>query len=199
VAGLVVPGLGDGAAAGSIHETAAAVSRGVGIDDLAIEARLRDADAVIGERDGSEVAHHHQMVRVVARVADKSDDGMVGVVEINPLKARGIEIHFMQGAFGAVQVIQVSDQELKLAVRVILEQIPVEALMGVPFILLSELAAHEEHFLARMAVEEGVKRAEVGKLLPDVAGHLGQKRAFAVHHLVMREHQDEILGKSVKQ
>ena len=50
-----------------------------------------------------------------------------------------------------------------------------------------------------MAPHEAVIGAQVGELLPGVAGHPGQDRALAVHHLVVAERQDEVLGEGVEQ
>ena len=56
-----------------------------------------------------------------------------------------------------------------------------------------ELAAHEEQLLAGMRPHVRVERAQVRELLPAVARHLRQQRALAVHDLVVRERQDEVL------
>jgi hypothetical protein len=40
------------------------------------------------------------------------------------------------------------------------------------------------------------QRAQVRELLPAVAGHLVDERALAVHHLVVAEHEDEVLVKA---
>ena len=50
-----------------------------------------------------------------------------------------------------------------------------------------------------MAPHEAVIGAQVGELLPGVAGHAREDRALAVHHLVMAERQDEVLGEGVEQ
>ena len=50
-----------------------------------------------------------------------------------------------------------------------------------------------------MAPHEAVIGAQVGELLPGVARHPGQDRALAVHHLVVAERQDEVLGEGVEQ
>src|SRR5208337_603109 len=50
-----------------------------------------------------------------------------------------------------------------------------------------------------MAPHEAIKGAGVGETLPFVAWHLADKRSFAVHHLVMRNRQYEILAESVEE
>jgi hypothetical protein len=44
----------------------------------------------------------------------------------------------------------------------------------------------------------GIQRAQVGVLLPLVAGHLVQHRLLAVHHFVVRERQHEVLGEGIQ-
>ena len=68
-----------------------------------------------------------------------------------------------------------------------------------PFAFLAELAAHEDQLLAGMAPHEGVVGAQIGKALPAVAGHAPEDRALAVHHLVMRQRQDEVLAEGIEQ
>ena len=81
----------------------------------------------------------------------------------------------------------------------LVEQMPVERMIVIPFALLAELAAHEHQLLAGMGEHEGVIGAQIGKALPVVAGHPAQHRAFAVHDLVMRQRQDEIFREGVVQ
>ena len=67
-----------------------------------------------------------------------------------------------------------------------------------PFVALGELLAHEQQLLARIAPHEAVIGAQVGELLPVVARHLGEQRAFAVHDLVVGQRQHEILAERVE-
>jgi hypothetical protein len=62
---------------------------------------------------------------------------------------------------------------------------------------LAELAAHEQQLLAGVRPHVAVERAQVGELLPAVARHLVEQRALAVHDLVVRERQHEVLGERV--
>ena len=75
----------------------------------------------------------------------------------------------------------------------LVEQVPIERDVVVPFALLAELAAHEQQLLARMRPHPGEIGAKVGEALPGVARHLVEQRVFAVHHLVMRQRQHEFL------
>ena len=69
----------------------------------------------------------------------------------------------------------------------------------VPFVLLAELAAHEQQLLARMTEHEAVVGAQVCEALPFVAGHAAEDRTLAVHDFVVRQRQNEVLGECVVQ
>ena len=100
----------------------------------------------------------------------------------------------------AVDAVQVADERLHAGVVGVVEQVPVErAGRLAPLLLLAELAAHEEQLLAGMRPHVAVERAQVGEALPAVAGHPPEQRALAVHDLVVRERQDEVLVPGVDQ
>ena len=69
----------------------------------------------------------------------------------------------------------------------------------VPFLPLTELAAHEQHLFPGMAVHVSIEQPEIGKALPHITGHLVEQRSFAVDHFVMREGKDKILTEGVEQ
>ena len=69
----------------------------------------------------------------------------------------------------------------------------------VPLTPLSELSAHEQHFLAGMPVHEAIERTEVGKTLPLVARHLVEQRPLSVHHFIVRKHQDEVFIEGIEE
>ena len=83
-------------------------------------------------------------------------------------------------------------------VALVVQQEPVQRAVVVPLDELSELAAHEQQLLARMPDDIAVERAQVGELLVVLAGHLVQHTALAVHHLVVAERQDKMLGEGVE-
>src|ERR687891_1971380 len=78
-----------------------------------------------------------------------------------------------------------------------LEQVPVERAIVAPLLLLRKLAAHEEELLSGVGPHEPVQRTEVREPLPAVPGHLREERALAVHDLVVREREDEVLRERV--
>ena len=69
----------------------------------------------------------------------------------------------------------------------------------VPLAPLSELSAHEQHFLAGVPIHEAIEGTEVGKSLPFVAGHFVEQRPLSVHHFIVRKHQDEVFIEGVEE
>ena len=80
-----------------------------------------------------------------------------------------------------------------IALDLVRKEVPLEALLLAPLRKLRHILSHEEKLLAGMAGHVAVSNAKVSELLLVGAGHLSEHRALAVHHLVMRKHEDEIL------
>src|SRR6266516_2364854 len=74
---------------------------------------------------------------------------------------------------------------------------PVETLLKVPFVPLSEFPAHEEKLLARMPVHVSIEKSEVGKFLPSVSRHLVEQRPFSIDDFIVRQWKDEVFSESV--
>ena len=96
-------------------------------------------------------------------------------------------------------MIEIGDQVLDAAVGIVLEEVPIEAASFAPFVALGELLAHKEKFLAGMGVLIRIKKAEIGELLPHVAGHFVEERVFAVDDFVVRKGKEKIFGEGVEQ
>src|SRR5437763_7497498 len=78
------------------------------------------------------------------------------------------------------------------------EQMPIEALIGIPFAALAELATHEQQLLAGEKPLITEERPQIRKLLPIVPRHAADQGTFAVHDLVMRERKEKVLVVMVK-
>ena len=89
------------------------------------------------------------------------------------------------------------DVGLHLPVRRIIEQHPVQAALIRPLGELRELAAHEQHLLARMRGHVAVQRTQTAELVFIRGRHLADERALAVHDLIMRERQDIVFGEGI--
>ena|SRR5438477_1282293 len=83
-------------------------------------------------------------------------------------------------------------------VRAHFEQVPIEALIGIPFAALAELTTHEQQLLAGEKPLITEERPQIRKLLPIVPRHAADQGTFPVYDLVMRERQEEILVMMVK-
>ena len=64
----------------------------------------------------------------------------------------------------------------------------------VPLPSLGEFIAHKQQFFPREGEHPAVVGAQVGELLPGIAGHAVKKRFFTVDHFIMRQRQDEVFG-----
>src|SRR5579871_2037558 len=84
------------------HIRAAKHSR-VRIENLTINAPLRNADAIEMARHGREVTSNHYKVAAILGEPHKSDDARVRIAKIDPLKAGVVVIDLMQGGLAPVQ------------------------------------------------------------------------------------------------
>src|SRR5260221_14742130 len=83
--------------------------------------------------------------------------------------------------------------------RIILKQVPLETVGFREFAALAKLLAHEEKLLAGMSVLIRVQETQISELLPHIAGHLVEKRIFAVDDFVVGERQNEIFGEGIEE
>ena len=100
---------------------------------------------------------------------------MVAVVSVDPLKAVVGEVLGPQCRGGLVQRVEVTDQVLDTGVVGVLQQPPVQGVVGVPLNALTKLLTHEQQLLAGVRPHVSVQGAQVGALLPVVTGHLGDQ------------------------
>src|SRR5579883_2342389 len=176
-----------------IAETAAAIFERVAVEALAIEPRQRHADAIAMARYGREVADDHRELMGIARAAEIGERALIGIARIDPLEPLGLGVELIERGELAVEAVEIAHHELNAAMKGIPEQVPIEAVVVVPFARLREFAAHEQKLLAGMRPHEAVIGAQIGEALPAIARHLAQERAFAMDDLVMAQRQDEIL------
>ena len=144
------------------------------------------------------VADNHNEIRRVLRLAQEGDDTVLRIVAVDPLEAVPLEIHLPERLVLAVHTVELPRilQELRMH-RILLHEMPVQAVIEVPLDELPELAAHEQELLARMRDPIAEERPEIRELLPVVPRHLADERALAMHRLIMRERQHEILRERI--
>src|SRR5438034_1011480 len=90
----------------TIALAAAAVALGVAVQQFFPQTGARNADAIIVPRHGGEVEPGQQQVVASACFAQEEKGRVAYVVEINPLKAIGREIQFVQGGFGLIEMVE---------------------------------------------------------------------------------------------
>src|ERR1700693_1606163 len=150
---------------------ASTVEGRVAVENFAVDAGGRDAYAIAGAHDGREITYADQLADAGRRDTHAGDHVPVGVVGIDPLETRGLVIGFPQRGLGAIDAIEIADQVLHAAMIGLIEQIPIKARVMIPFAPLAELATHEENLFPRPRPHVTEQRAQVGELLPAIAGH----------------------------
>src|SRR5262245_14366800 len=196
--------LGDGSLLQRIHAPAvphivATVDVRIRIEHLAPEACEGHPNAVVAVDFRREIHHHEAPVMHIAPLAQPGKYAAVAIMHDQPLEPRRLTVELGKCRDVAVEVIEVAHQRLDASMLRLFQEIPIERMIVPPLMLLSELAAHEQELLAGVAEHKAVIGAQIGKPLPGVARHAAKNRALAVHNLVVRQRQDEVLGEGVVQ
>src|SRR5258707_15682276 len=123
---------------------------GIGIHDLAIEARLGNAETIAFADDRRSVDDRDNEVFGFLATADERKNTVVGVVGVDPFETVPVKLDLMEGGFGGVKMVEIGDEALDAAVGIVLEQVPIKAVSFTPFVALGEFLAHKEQFLARV-------------------------------------------------
>jgi hypothetical protein len=95
-------------------------------------------------------------------------------------------------------LIQVGHERLQLVVRLLWDEVPIEALRRIPFPPLAKFPTHEDQLLAAPGPHVGEQRSQVSEFLPAVTRRLIEERAFAVHYLIMRKRHNEVLAPRIE-
>src|SRR6266403_1662654 len=188
----------DGLLAAHIANVRTAVVDGVGVHDFTVQAGVRDTKTITAAdyRRGVDDGDDH--ILGIFSAADEGENTVVRVIGVNPFETVPVKFDLMEGGLGGIEMIEVGDELLDAAMGVVPEQVPVQAVRLSPFAALGELLAHEEEFLAGMRVLIGVEKAEIGELLPHVAGHFVEERIFPMDDFIVREGKLEIFGEGVE-
>ena len=182
----------------AVGHPAAAELLGVGGEDLGPGAPEGHADAVVLPLYRHEVAHRHQLPAVLGLPAE-GDDALLVVVVGDPLEALPGEVDLPQLGPGQVEVVHRLEEGLGPLVLLVLEQAPLQFLLEVPLVLLGEFRAHELQLLAGVGHHVGDEGPHLVGLHLVVPWHFIEERALPVHHLVVRDGQDEVLGEGVEE
>src|SRR5262249_40621994 len=152
----------------------------------------RHLDAVVAIDLGCEIDHDQTTLVHLASLAQPSEDAALGIVHHQPFEAGSLAIEGMKGRQLSIKAVEIANQARNSRMPWPFKQMPVERVVVAPFLLLRQLASHEEELLTGMSEHEAIVDAQIGKSLPLVARHASENRALAVHDLVMGQRQDEI-------
>ena len=197
--GLIHVGDWIGAEAAEISDVRTAVNGGVGVEYFGVKTRLGDTDEVAFANNRSGVHDDDEKIAAIFTPANEGQDAVVGVVRVQPFETLPVEIDLMERGLGGVERVEVGDETLNAAVRVMLEKMPIQAVSFAPFVALGKFLSHEKKFLAGMGILVREQEAEISKLLPEIAGHFVKERAFSMDDFVVGKRKQEILAEGVKE
>ena len=98
-----------------------------------------------------------------------------------------------------IELVELLVEFLELAVHRVLQQVPVELLLIIPLVKLTDFSAHEGEFLAGMRHDIRHKGSESRELLPVIAGHLLKQGGLAVNHFIVGQRKHEMLREGIHQ
>ena len=99
--------------------------------------------------------------------------------------AAPLEVTLIQSGLRMIHPVQFAHRALNAPMAVILQQMPGEFGIVIPFRRLPEFTAHEQQFFSGMAPHEAEIGAQIGKSLPVITRHAAEQGILAVHHFVM--------------
>ena len=122
-----------GVDAAEIAYIASAVPLRIGVQDLPIKSRLGHAHAVGIALDRREIGDHQNEIARIFCTTQERKHARIGVIAIDPLKPVPVEIHLVKRGLVAVNAVQVGGKGLQPAMAVVLQQVPLQAGVRVPF------------------------------------------------------------------
>src|ERR1700722_1535069 len=182
--------------AAEVAEAAAAILERVAVQALAPVAAAGYSHAIVAARERREVAHDENHL-TFAVLSQKRDHARLAVVAVDPLEALPVEVEGVERRGTRIEAVEFTHPALHARVQRVLQHMPVEARIMLPLAPLAELSSHEEELLARMSPHVAVQEPQVCELLPFIAMHPPEERTLAVHDLVVRQRQHEILAERI--
>src|ERR1700722_16204013 len=137
-----LPGKRIGVHPAPIPDVPSSVNSGVGIQYLFVPALTRCSYSI--SVSGNRCCVHRKKQRGTRpSFTRKGKNTVVGIVKIDPLKA-GITIVVLRGGrFARVEEIKILDQPFQTFVQRVLEQVPIDTLIVIPFFPLTDITSHE--------------------------------------------------------
>src|SRR3981081_929420 len=167
-----LPGNRVGVHSAIVTNIAASINLGIGIDHFFVPAVARNAYAISVPRNRGSIDQENERRRIFA-FAHKYYDAAVGIVEIDPFKALIGIVQLPERRLGLIDIVQVLNQASQTGVEGVIKQVPVEALIVIPFSPLPKFASHKHELFAGISVHPSKEDPQVGKLLPRIARHFG--------------------------
>src|SRR5688572_10581400 len=165
---------------------ASSINLGVAVEGFAPVSALGQAETIIRPGYRREIQDNQHAIGVVAILPDERKHTVVLIRAIHPEKSLVVEVALPQTRIVTIQSIGVLYEPLQAAmIWSLVQQVPIHAAVGVPLGALANFADHEEQFLARKKPLITKQRAQVREILPVIARHPAQQRAFAVHHFIV--------------
>ena len=131
----------DGVDFADVADIAAAIMGGVRIEHFLPLAAERHANAVIAIDVGREIDDHQAPRVLVESLAQPGEHVAVGVIGDQPFEAGLVAIHLVQRGHRAIEPVEIADQRLDAGMGLVLEQVPVERLVVIPFAALARSRA----------------------------------------------------------
>src|SRR5437899_9506513 len=122
-----------------VADIGAAIVGGVRIEYLAPPAAERHADAVVVGDVRREIHDDHATRTLGKSLAQPGEQIAIGVIRDQPLEACGLAIELVQRGRGAIELVEIADQRLHAGMVLLVQQVPVQRMIVVPFALLAEL------------------------------------------------------------
>src|SRR5258708_20701569 len=88
--------------------TAAAIARGIAVDDFIVLPRVWYALPVAVARHRGEIAHKHERLMLFLALAHKGHNAIIRVMHVNPGEPRRVIIQQTQRGFFPVKLVQVA-------------------------------------------------------------------------------------------
>ena len=173
-----------------MHDTRICLSRPsphliIAVEDFLVGTPFRHADSVRLPHHRCEVGDDYQVILWGFAPSEEGQDALLAVLGIDPAEAFLGVIQLPEAGAFSVEPVQCPAVVPKLFVQGVIQEVPVQTLLAVPFNELPELVAHEEQLFAWVGDHVGQEQPEARKLLPVIPGHLVQEGLFAVHHLIV--------------
>src|SRR5258708_18608560 len=120
---------------------------GIRVQHFTVAACRWDAETIIAPDDRREIADDEQETFAVVGTSQERKDARIAVVAGDPTETVRVEIALMQLGPRAVRGVKVANQRLHTPVLRMIQEMPRQRLIVIPFRGLRELIPHEQELL----------------------------------------------------